>query len=85
MPLSRAPRYLIAVAATVVALLVRLWLASYLEPPYILFYPTVMIVAMLLGAGPGLVATALAGISAALLVFGVVNFKRMERRFADII
>jgi lipopolysaccharide transport system permease protein len=26
-----------------------------------------------------------AGISAALLVFGVVNFKRMERRFADII
>jgi two-component system CheB/CheR fusion protein len=66
--LSRAPRYLIAVAATVVALLVRLWLASYLEPPYILFYPTVMIVAMLLGAGPGLVATALAGISAALWI-----------------
>jgi two-component system CheB/CheR fusion protein len=67
-PLSRAPRYLIAVAATLAALLARLWLSRYLEPPYILFYPTVMIVAMVLGVGPGLVATALAGICAALWI-----------------
>src|SRR6266568_6421869 len=68
--LPRASPYVIAVVATAAAFLVRMWLSTYLgpRPPYILFYPTVMVVALLLGIGPGLVATVLASLSAALWI-----------------
>ncbi|MFO0582327.1 MAG: PAS domain S-box protein [Anaeromyxobacter sp.] len=59
--------YALAVAAPVVAHFVRSALQPWLAPPFILFYPVVMLVALQCGRGPGLVATALA--SALTLVF----------------
>ena len=38
-------------------------------PPFILFYPTVMIVALLAGMGPGILATALASATTEFLIF----------------
>ena len=61
-------RYVVAVVATVGAFLARMWLSRYLGPPYILFYPTVMVIAVLAGFGPGLVATGLSALFSALVV-----------------
>jgi two-component system, cell cycle sensor histidine kinase and response regulator CckA len=52
-------RYGLATIATVVALLVRLALGRYLVPPLILFYPTVILVALLVGPGPAIWSTLL--------------------------
>ena len=66
--LGWALRYGLAVAAVAAALGVRLALTSWFGPglpAYITFYPAVMLVALLVGLGPGLLATALAGLIAA--------------------
>jgi two-component system CheB/CheR fusion protein len=64
--LSTTPsRYAFAVVLAGIALALRLALSRYLGPPYILFYPAVMIAAMLGGLGPGLVATAVSAFCAA--------------------
>ena len=65
--ISRPPaRYAIAVAAVVVAVLLRqaLLLAVGELPTYITFYPAVMLAALLAGLGPGLLATLLAAMAA---------------------
>jgi PAS domain S-box-containing protein len=67
-PLGWALRYGLAVAAVAGAMGVRLALTAWFGPglpAYITFYPAVMIVALLVGLGPGLIATALAGFAAA--------------------
>ncbi len=57
---ARVPlKYAVAALATMAALGLRLALGRYALPPYIFFYPTVMIVALTLGPGPGVVSTAL--------------------------
>lgn len=61
-------RYPLAVVATAVALLCRQAMVGYLGdelPHYITFYPAVMLVAILAGAGPALLATAVAAVLAA--------------------
>ena len=61
-------RYGLAVVAVAAALGLRLALTAWVGPglpTYITFYPAVMVVALLAGFGPGLVATALAGLVAA--------------------
>ncbi len=69
-PLSRGSwlvRYTAAIAAAVVGLLLRLGLTALVGeglPTYITFYPAVMVVALLAGLGPGLVATATAAVLA---------------------
>ena len=63
---SRLVRYMAAVAATGIGLLVRLALTAWVGPglpTYITFYPAVMVVALLGGLGPGLVATAAAAVA----------------------
>jgi PAS domain S-box-containing protein len=60
-----ASRYVIAAVATCVAFALRLAMSRYFGPPYILFYPTVMLVAVLGGVGPGLLATAMSAVLAA--------------------
>jgi len=56
-----AIRYSLAVAAAIIALLVREWLVRLFGemPPYITFYPAVILVASLCGGGPGIIATLL--------------------------
>jgi PAS domain S-box-containing protein len=57
-------RYGSAVAVVAAAFLLRLGFAGWFGPgmpPYILFYPAVMAVALVAGFGPGLLATACAG------------------------
>ena len=61
-------RYSAAVAAAFAGLLVRMALTSLAGeglPTYITFYPAVMIVALLGGFGPGLVATVASALLAA--------------------
>jgi PAS domain S-box-containing protein len=58
-------RYGLAVGAVAVAMGLRQALTAWVGPglpPYITFYPTVMVVALLGGFGPGLLATALTGL-----------------------
>jgi len=70
----RSPsRYAIAVAATLAAFALRVGLPRFFGPPYILFYPTVMLVAMMGGLGPGLLATAL---STALALIWILPVER---------
>ena len=54
-----AARYLVGAGAVLAAFALKLAFARYLGPPYLLFYPTVMAVALLAGPGPGLLAVAL--------------------------
>jgi PAS domain S-box-containing protein len=63
-----ALRYGSAIVVVAVAAVLREWLLFRLGPglpPYILFYPAVTIVALLGGAGPGALATAVAALVAA--------------------
>ena len=58
-------RYSLALAVVAVAMGLRLALTAWVGPglpTYITFYPAVMVVALLAGLGPGIAATALAGI-----------------------
>ena len=71
-----ALRYGLAVAAVAAAMGLRLALTAWVGPglpPYITFYPAVMVVALLGGFGPGLLATALAGFVAAYWVLPPVG------------
>jgi len=54
----------IAAAAMGLRLMLSAWVGAEL-PPYITFYPAVMLSALLAGFGPGLATTALAGVAAA--------------------
>jgi K+-sensing histidine kinase KdpD len=56
--------YLLATALPVVACVVRVSFAAYLEPTYILFYPAVIVAAVVGGLGPGIWATLLSGLLA---------------------
>jgi PAS domain S-box-containing protein len=58
---SRPRRYGFAVVAVIAAALVRyvLDVALGVTPPYILFYPTIMLIALISGLGPGVSATLL--------------------------
>ena len=65
-PLGWVLRYGLAVVAVAVAFGLRLALTAWVGPglpAYITFYPAVMVVALLAGFGPGLLATALAGLA----------------------
>ena len=56
-------RYTIAVVAIVIAFLMRQFMVRHLGaelPHYITFYPAVVLVAILAGLGPGLLATVVA-------------------------
>lgn len=70
---TAAARYALATVATGAAFLLRMALADYLGPPYILFYPTVLLVALLGGLGPGALATALAAV---LVAFWILPAER---------
>jgi two-component system cell cycle sensor histidine kinase/response regulator CckA len=59
-------RYLLAVAATLVAFLLGTELSAWIGSPYLLFYPIVVLSGLLGGIGPCLVATGLS----AVLAFG---------------
>jgi PAS domain S-box-containing protein len=52
-------RLLLAVAVTALAFILKTIFSAYLGPPYILFYPAIMLSAVAGGLGPGLLATAL--------------------------
>lgn len=54
-------RYSLAVAAVVIAALLREWLVRSFGqmPPFIMFYPAVLLVASLFGGGPGILVTLL--------------------------
>jgi K+-sensing histidine kinase KdpD len=64
--ISRPARYAIAIAAAVLAILVRLALDPVLGVrfPYITLFPAIMLSAWLGGLGPGVVATLLSGVAA---------------------
>ncbi len=51
---SALARYALAVVATGIAFALRIAFTQVFGPPYFLFYPTVMLVAVLGGLGPGL-------------------------------
>ncbi|HTN54330.1 MAG TPA: PAS domain S-box protein [Anaeromyxobacter sp.] len=57
--------YAFALLATGAAFGLRVALAALLGPPYLLFYPAVMLVALLFGFGPGLLATATSAVLSA--------------------
>jgi PAS domain S-box-containing protein len=62
-PGRRYLRFFLASAAVLVALLCRQAMMQYLNvelPPFVTFYPTVMVVALVAGVWPGVLATALA-------------------------
>lgn len=63
---SVTARYLLAVAAVLVAAVMRSWLADAFGhmPPFIAFYPAVLVVAIVAGAGPGILAIALCALLA---------------------
>jgi PAS domain S-box-containing protein len=65
--LARSTRYVIAVAAAVVGVLLRLTLDPVWEGqlPYITLFPAIMVSAWMGGLGPGLLTTFLAGLGAA--------------------
>jgi PAS domain S-box-containing protein len=74
--LGWAPRYGLAVAAVAAAMVWRVALTAWVGPGlpvFITFYPAVMAAALLGGLGPGLLATALAGLAAAYWVFPPVG------------
>ena len=67
-PLGWVLRYGLAAGAVAAAMALRLALEAWFGPglpTYVTFYPAMMVVALLAGFGPGLVATALAGLTAA--------------------
>ena len=64
-PVHPVAAYAIALAATLGALWLRVALDQYLEQPFLFFYPVVAIVALRLGLGPALLATAVATAMAA--------------------
>src|ERR1035438_5012407 len=60
-------RYAMAVVVVAASVLLRYFLVQGLGlamPPFITFFPAIMIVAVLAGLGPGLLATALAALAA---------------------
>ncbi|MFL5302877.1 MAG: two-component system sensor histidine kinase NtrB [Anaeromyxobacteraceae bacterium] len=57
-------RYALAIGAVGLAFAVRVAFAAYLGPPYITFYPAVMVASIVGGLGPGFLATALAALLA---------------------
>ncbi len=57
-------RYSLAVAATAAAFALRVAFSKVLGPPYFLFYPALMIAALVGGLGPGLLATAMSAVLA---------------------
>ncbi len=76
-------KYAIAVAAIVAAVLLRRLMDPVMGPdvPYITVYPTVILVAVLFGPGPGLLAGALGVIAAQIWLtglFGVFKFTHAD-------
>ena len=74
----RAPpaRYAMAVVVVVASFLLRFTMVRFLGaelPPFLFLYPSVMLVAVLGGLGPGLVATALAVVGTDYLVLAPVH------------
>ncbi|MBZ5654301.1 MAG: PAS domain S-box protein [Acidobacteriia bacterium] len=68
-------RYGFALLAVAVAGALRYWLGMFgLTAPYITFYPIVMLVAIVAGLGPGLLATLLSLIAAAHFFLGPAGF-----------
>jgi len=68
-------RYGFALLAVAVAAALRYWLGTFgLTAPYITFYPIVMLVAIIAGLGPGLLATLLSLIAAAHLFLEPAGF-----------
>jgi PAS domain S-box-containing protein len=63
-PRSVAARYLIAAAAVAIAGATHWWLANVFGtlPPFVIFYPAVLLVALFAGAGPGILATLLSAL-----------------------
>ncbi len=61
---AAARRYATAVAVVGLAFGLKLGFPEYFGPPYILFYPAIMVVALVGGLGPGLLATVLASVLA---------------------
>jgi PAS domain S-box-containing protein len=75
-PLGWALRYGLAVAAVAAAIGLRLALTAWVGPglpAYITLYPAIMVVALLVGFGPGLVVTACAGLAASYWVLPPVG------------
>jgi PAS domain S-box-containing protein len=68
-------RYSLALIAVAVATMLRYALSKLLGPnlPFLLFYPTVLLVAWLAGVGPGVFAVLLSEVSASYLFFGPAN------------
>jgi len=67
-PLGLVWRYGVALVAVAIGMGLRLTLTAWVGPglpTYVTFYPAVMAVALLAGFGPGLLATALAGLATA--------------------
>jgi PAS domain S-box-containing protein len=62
---SAAARYALALASVGAAFALRVAFSAVLSPPFILFYPAVMLAAVLGGPGPGLLATGTAAALAA--------------------
>ncbi len=66
-PLGRVVRPVLAVAAVAVGAWLHLWLETWSGPglpPHVTLYPAIMASALLLGVGPGLVATVAASLAA---------------------
>ena len=74
-------RYGAALLAVVVATLAHyaLGLALGLLPPFVLFLPTIMLVALVAGFGPGIFATLLSTISVALFFWAPLNLYGINR------
>jgi len=74
-------RYGAALLAVVVATLARYALGAALGllPPFVLFLPTIMVVAWLVGFGPGIFATLLSASSVALFFWAPLNAYGMNR------
>src|SRR5271169_3271813 len=75
-------RYALTTALGAAAFLIRQALSLAVGPglpPYITFYPAVMLVALLAGAGPGLLETAIAGFIA---VYWILPVRDVMGRFA---
>ena len=61
---AASTHYAFAALATLAAFALRMALAEWLRPPYLLFYPTVMLAGMLWGLGPGLLTTGMSAVLA---------------------
>jgi PAS domain S-box-containing protein len=79
-----ASRYVGACLAVAAAFLLRIALSGYLAPPFVTFYPAVVLVALLAGLGPALVATALSAALAALWILPALS-ERPPRTTSDAI